>query len=122
MHTHPHIILAEDDESVRTVVARLLSLYLPGVTLSAVPDGAAALDIYRHRGADLVLSDCDMPFMDGCTLTAALRAEGASLPIVLMSAGSDCAAQGRAAGATVFVEKRISLRAVVDAVCFFLRQ
>lgn len=76
------ILLADDDGATRELVARALTA--DGHTVDAVPDGAEALERLGAHGYDLVVTDVQMPGLDGVTLAQhALRSGG--LRIVVMS-------------------------------------
>jgi two-component system chemotaxis response regulator CheY len=72
-------------------------------------DGKQALDLAQKESFDLVLTDVNMPIMDGITLTKELRALPAYrfTPILVLTteAGADMKQQGRAAGATGWLVK-----------------
>lgn len=59
------ILLADDEESIRKVAARLLTYY--GFTVILAIDGQEAVNIYREQlsAIDLVILDMSMPIMDG---------------------------------------------------------
>lgn len=114
--TRPHIILVDDDDQLRALFARMFASQFPAARLSIAPDGAYALTLYKAEGADLILSDCEMPMMDGPTLAASLRAMSAAIPIVLMSSSAKYAEICRAVEATAFFEKFGALRQIVAAV------
>ena len=65
--------MAEDNEINRVVMKELLALMGHGATI--VGDGAECLARWRANGADLILTDCQMPCMDGFELTRAIREE-----------------------------------------------
>jgi two-component system NtrC family sensor kinase len=65
------ILLVEDEDGVRTVAARGLARL--GYEVEAVADGAAALERALAQDYDLVISDLQMPGMDGATLYRRLR-------------------------------------------------
>ena len=67
------IVLAEDDDDIRTVTERILRR--GGHTVVATPDGTAALQAVREHRPDLVVSDIDMPIMSGIDLCRAIRAD-----------------------------------------------
>lgn len=75
-------------------------------------DGAEALTVLRSRPVDLVISDINMPNLNGIELTRRLRAlpSYARTPIILLTTESDPAkkAEGRAAGATGWIVKPFS--------------
>lgn len=79
------ILLAEDDDSVRTFVRRALEL--DGHAVVEAPDGAAALAAIVRPGEhfDLLVSDITMPEVDGIELAHAAARRRPALPIVLMT-------------------------------------
>ncbi|MWS31546.1 response regulator, partial [Escherichia coli] len=62
------VLIADDEESMRTLVARAIAM--DGHEIVTAQDGAEALDILtRENGAfDLLLTDIQMPIMDGIAL------------------------------------------------------
>jgi CheY-like chemotaxis protein len=83
------IALVEDSEVVRRFASRLLRH--KGFEVDEYPDGQAALEVLATTPSDLVVSDIQMPRMDGLELTRQLRQryEKRELPIVLVSVLSD---------------------------------
>jgi len=90
------ILIAEDEDSVRSLVTRALTTEGHDVTEAA--DGAEALDtLTRAPGAfDLLLADIKMPIMDGIALALAAARDFPKLKIVLMTGYAD--QRERAAG------------------------
>lgn len=72
-------------------------------------DGAIALNLLRNQAVDLVISDVNMPNMDGITLTRRLRElpNFKTVPIILLTTESapEVKSQGKAAGATGWIVK-----------------
>ena len=83
------ILLDEDEESVRQLVARALTQ--DGHEVVATVDGAEAFDALRREGGrfDLLLTDIKMPVMDGLALALAAARDHPNLPIVLMTGYAD---------------------------------
>jgi CheY-like chemotaxis protein len=79
------ILLAEDEEPVRSLARRILEQ--AGYTVLAAADGAEALALFRrHRAAiGLVLLDAVMPVVNGCEVYARIRAESPETKIVFAS-------------------------------------
>ena len=79
------ILLAEDDVGVQFLVWRLLKA--DGFTVLTASDGKAALEVSRnHPGSiDLVLSDVEMPEMDGLELCQTLASERPGIKVLMMS-------------------------------------
>ena len=69
----PRVLIADDEDSMRTLVARAIAM--DGHDTVTAQDGAEALEILnRDQGAfDLLLTDIQMPVMDGIALALGLR-------------------------------------------------
>jgi CheY-like chemotaxis protein len=105
-----HIIIADDNDGVRAVIARVVVRSYPSVHISATRDGQDALDLYDQRGADLLITNNDMPRLSGLQLIEALRVHRqATLPIVMVSADATIAPRAHALGVTRFVAKPFTL-------------
>ena len=102
------ILIVDDMASMRKMVA--FTLESSGHEVIQAEDGDVALDIAKAQdGFNLVITDVNMPNMDGITLTAELR-KLPSLkftPILLLTteAGKDKKMAGKAAGATGWLVK-----------------
>jgi len=85
----PRILIADDEEPVRSLIAR--SLQMDGHITVTAQDGAEALDILnREPGAfDLLLTDIKMPIMDGIALALAAARDFPRLPILMMTGFAD---------------------------------
>jgi two-component system, cell cycle response regulator CpdR len=83
------ILIAEDEEGIRQLVARALTQ--DGHEVVTASDGADALDVLtRERGAfELLLTDIRMPVMDGIALALAATRDHPALTILLMTGYAD---------------------------------
>lgn len=83
------ILLADDDAAVRDLVKRALTS--DGHTVHMTEDGAEALEYLEahYESVDLIVTDVDMPALDGITLCERALVVKPSLGIVLMSGFSD---------------------------------
>jgi CheY-like chemotaxis protein len=83
------ILIAEDEEGLRSLVAR--ALMLDGHDVITANDGAEALElIVRTQGAfDLLLTDIRMPVMDGIALALATARDHPQVGILLMTGYAD---------------------------------
>lgn len=118
MRAQSHIIIVDDDPLIRPMLVRLFTQTFPAARITTATSAAEALALYREHGADLIISDYTMPPMNGPELTTALRAAGATVPIVILSSGSDRTAECLTAGATAFFPKHGAFPeviAIVDA-------
>ena len=98
------LLVVDDSVTVRTLEKSILEAAGYEVTLAV--DGAHAWQLLLEQGADLVVSDIDMPQMDGFALTEAIRGSRRfrSLPVVLVTAKESDAdkARGLAVGADAY--------------------
>ena len=78
-----HILIIDDEEEVREVLARILELKGHRVTKAA--SGKEGLEAFQKTPFDLVFTDLGMPEMPGWEVVAALRKEQPHIPIVLVT-------------------------------------
>jgi signal transduction histidine kinase/ActR/RegA family two-component response regulator len=114
------ILLAEDGRDNQRLVAWLLER--AGAAVTVVGDGRQAVDAMATGTFDLVLMDMQMPVLDGYRATQRLREQGATLPIVALTANamSDDRARCQQAGCNDYVSKPIDRRqllATCTALC-----
>ncbi len=76
-------LVVDDDEGVLRSYLRLLDG--AGFEVDAACDGEEALAALRRDAYDLVVSDVDMPRLDGLALLDGLRREGMSTPVILVT-------------------------------------
>jgi PAS domain S-box-containing protein len=93
------VLLADDDEQVREVIAEALGDN--GCTVTAVSSGAAVLEALRASAFEVVVIDFAMPGMNGADTAALVRAEHAGLPILFITGRSDLPALRGISGAAV---------------------
>jgi len=78
------VLLVEDNDVNIMVAQRFLEKWHCEIGLAE--NGLEALEAYEKSEYDLILMDLQMPEMDGYEATKELRARGASLPIVALTA------------------------------------
>lgn len=79
------ILIAEDDENFRTLITELLEQ--AGHTPLPEPNGRLAWETLLREGADLVVTDINMPEMDGFGLLRNIRAHERhhALPVLMLT-------------------------------------
>jgi len=82
------VLVAEDDDDARGLIQKVLETQ--GATVSAVPSARAALDILMQGPLDVLVSDIEMPGIDGYQLIKELRLrpphQGGSVPAAALTA------------------------------------
>lgn len=81
------ILIAEDDVDIAAVLNRLLTR--AGYQVSVTADGRVALDAARTLRPDVIVTDMDMPYLDGLGLCRAVRADPVlqGTPVVIVTGG-----------------------------------
>ena len=86
------ILIAEDEEAVRTFLIRTLESR--GHEVKALADGVQALQTLQKNSFDMLLSYIVMPELDGIALALKVSRDWPDMPIVLIT-GSPKSASGR---------------------------
>lgn len=101
------ILAVDDSASIRQAIK--IALSSAGYAVSEASNGAEGLQKAESGGYDLIITDLNMPVMDGLTMIQELRKRGrvVGVPIVFLSTESDdgIKAQAKAAGATGWMTK-----------------
>lgn len=112
------ILLADDDAAVRDLVKRALSM--DGHTVHAAEDGTEALKLLDAHGAriELIVTDLDMPGLDGISLAKEARARDPAVAVLFMSAFAEQLDRTKSMGSArlASITKPFSLEQVKQAV------
>lgn len=112
------ILAVDDSASIRKMVQYTLSH--AGYSVVEAVDGQDALTRAQSQTVNLVLTDQNMPNMDGLTLIRSLRAMDSykAVPILVLTTESstEMKQQGRDAGATGWLVKPFAPKGLVDVV------
>lgn len=111
------VYIVDDDAAVRDSLSLMLGL--GGYTTALFADAEALLAAWREDWAGCVVADLRLPGKSGLELQAELRARGAALPVIIMTAHGDVPSARTAfqAHAIDFLEKpfdHAQLRAAID--------
>jgi two-component system chemotaxis response regulator CheY len=108
----------DDSKTMRDMVA--FTLRGAGFEVTAAEDGKQALGMLATHPVDVVITDLNMPVMDGVALIRAMRAnpKWRALPILMLTTESDSTkkAEGRSAGATGWIVKPFNPEKLVEVV------
>ncbi len=109
------VVLVDDDDDARRALRRLFGA--AGCTISEFMEARAALTHLAQHEADLLVTDLEMPGMDGAELVAAVLAHGRTVPVAMVSGRSAAVCEQRLAALGVadvhaILEKPVSLAEV----------
>lgn len=103
------VLVVDDDQAVREALQR--ALRLAGFDVDVAADGLAALQAHAANPPEAIVLDVTMPDPDGLAVTRRLRADGATTPILMLTAHGEVAARvaGLDAGADDYLAKPFAL-------------
>ncbi|WP_196138277.1 response regulator [Aliikangiella sp. G2MR2-5] len=114
----PKILIADDSASIRQMVS--FTLKAGGFEVEEAKDGKQAIEIASQNHIDLIISDVNMPEMNGLELTKSLRemSEYRFTPILLLTTefADDKKTQGKDAGATGWIVKPFNPETLIRTV------
>jgi two-component system alkaline phosphatase synthesis response regulator PhoP len=119
MNNTPYILVVDDESHIQHVVS--LKLRNAGYEVETAADGEEALHVIASRVPSIVVTDLQMPYLDGIGLCRAMlnRPDTCDVPVIVLTA------RGYALGAEAnelsnvraVLSKPFSPRAILEAVC-----
>jgi len=116
------VLLAEDDPAIAEPLSRALDR--EGYEVEVVTDGPSVLEVTQQRPVNLLVLDLGLPKMDGLEVCRRLRARGAELPVLMLTARTDEVdfVVGLDAGADDYVAKPFRLAELLARIRALLRR
>ena len=112
------VLTVDDSRTMREMVA--FTLRKAGYEVKEAEDGQKAIDLLKATPAHVIITDLNMPVMDGVTLIRKLRADARyrAVPILMLTTESDATrkAEGKSAGATGWLVKPFDPEKLIDVV------
>ena len=93
------IFVAEDNKAVGDLVSKIFDFM--GFEVALVGNGVEALSLFIKSSFDLVLTDLEMPIMDGWGLTHCIKERSPSTPVVLMTGADRESVLGKVKSASI---------------------
>jgi two-component system chemotaxis response regulator CheY len=110
------ILAIDDTRTLRELLCRTLRAAKHDVI--EAENGEEGLNRFSEAQPDVVITDLNMPVLDGIEFTRAVRsrADGGEVPIIILTteSGSDIKAEGRKAGATAWMVKPFDPQRLLD--------
>jgi DNA-binding response OmpR family regulator len=82
------ILLVDDDDQIRRMIAQMLSRI--GYEVISADSGELGLSLFAKNRFDLVMTDLEMPAMDGWILAHQIKNISVNTPIILMTGNDEC--------------------------------
>lgn len=115
----PRVLVADDDPAIRDTLKR--GLAANGYEVRVAADGIEALEMLEHEDFDIVVSDINMPSMDGIELLIQVVEERPAIKVIAMSGGGifpkrELLTDARMLGAVDILEKPFDLRELLRCI------
>ena len=114
------ILIVDDDENIRELLR--LHLSSAGYEVQVAADAIAAGYIILKAPPDLILTDVNMPHMDGFEFVAALKADNTLpyIPVIFVTQVEDGEYRGRELGAVGYLTKPVRADQLLDLVAQYV--
>lgn len=113
-----NILVVDDSASMRTVIS--FAIHSSGYSCELANDGKMALEIAKNQSFDLILTDINMPEMDGITLIQELRKlkNYKHIPILVLTTewSDEMKQKGREVNATGWIIKPFDPMKLIDTI------
>jgi len=83
------ILLVEDNLEANEVVGQMLSMKFPEFTFYFAANGREGVDIFKKHTADIIITDIDMPVIDGIQMALEIKAIKADTKFIVLTGYSD---------------------------------
>lgn len=112
------VIIAEDHAVVRSGLAAPIDLEDDMTVVAEAENGKIAVDLYRQHQPDIMLTDLQMPELDGVGAIAQIRAEFPEAKIIILTTyeGDEDIYRGLKSGAKGYLLKDVTDRELIDAI------
>ncbi|UFS69982.1 response regulator [Geomonas sp. RF6] len=85
-HSPFSLLMAEDDLDTRDIILRMIARKFPHCTVYAADNGREGLDLFRKHSPEVVITDINMPFMNGIEMTREIRSLGEKAAFIILTA------------------------------------
>lgn len=112
------ILVAEDDEICRTLFKIVISRNFPDITLYLAGDGREGVKLFKKHLPQIVITDLNMPGMDGIEMSLEINAIKADTRIVVVTAYDDADYRGKCEkiAASAYITKPILISTLLAAI------
>ena len=117
------VLVADDSQTMRLLLLFYVIKLLPGVKIVEAVNGAHALEKLKQQDVDLILTDMNMPDLDGAGLICAVRQElKRQTPIIVITAKGEQRdrERGMELGANGYITKPLDVRQFRSTILKFI--
>ena len=83
------LLIVEDDQKAREVIARMVPNKFPNCTVYTADNGMEGIEIFKRFVPDIVLTDINMPVMEGFEMIKIISSINADTSFIVLTAYAD---------------------------------
>ena len=112
------VLIVDDDSVTRGLLSRVLKTHAEEFQVVTAGDGQEATDIIREQTINLVITDLQMPIMDGFALLAYISEHHPEIPVFIMTAFGDSEVKKRldTFGSIRYFEKPLNIDIITECI------
>ena len=120
--THPlppfSLLLAEDDQAARELIARMASWGFPECTIYTAENGKEGVELFRKHTPDIVVVDIQMPVMDGIEMGREIKAINPEARCIVLSAHGEqhYLDEFKEIGNSIYLVKPVTMETLLGAI------
>ena len=84
------LLIVDDDPAVLEVLRSMTAMGFPELTIHCADNGHNGLDCFLRHAPDIVVTDLNMPVLNGITMAARMKATHPEVTIIALTAHTDC--------------------------------
>ena len=85
----PSLLIVEDDNSACEIIARMSAKEFPNCTIQTAENGLIGLKLYKAITPDIVITDINMPVMDGIDMAREIKSVNPNVKFIVLTAYDD---------------------------------
>ncbi|HLO26686.1 MAG TPA: response regulator [Geobacteraceae bacterium] len=112
------MLIVEDDKLTLDILARVIARKFPAATINVAENGKIGLEFFKEHVPDIVITDINMPEMDGIQMAREIKAIKADTKFIVLTAYSNKSylMQFREIGCCAYLMKPIDFGKLCDAI------
>lgn len=79
------LLYVEDEPVVRELIQKIISLQFPAMKIHTAENGKVGLELFKKASPDIVLTDIDLPMLDGISMLYEIRTINSETEIIILS-------------------------------------
>jgi YesN/AraC family two-component response regulator len=91
-HDLPHalsILIVEDDTVTSELLGRIIAAKFPGLAIAIADNGKMGVGLFKEHAADIVITDMNMPEMDGIQMVGEIKAIKDDVKVIVLSGDNE---------------------------------